>query len=413
MTQRRNLMKPLAAVMPPRHMAHLVASRSYLSYSKEALQDKLKHNPYSYIQVINPDASSHVDSPRGTSGFYEAVRQGYDAFKNQGWLQESPQQEWLVYRQSQGAESWTGIVCNLDLGLCRDGRLKTHEQTLETREGMFANFLEHVGFHAEPILCAHPNRGQGHADAATILASVTEDSAHTDFMTADGVRHQIWRVDATSPQGHVLNEAWNQTDALYLADGHHRLASSQRLAKARPDLPGAQEILAFVVPQDDLTIHGFHKEIRGVHADTDAIDQALNALGCDVHRVLDGREMPSQPGEILVMHRGTTWSLVRPEGEEGTDAEWVNVHLLGRVLGVEDPRNDPKLRHRPAVERPSTGWLSSLKDHDDRLLVLIHPIPFDQIIDVADREGTLPPKSTWVEPKLRSALFIHEFDTEP
>lgn len=413
MTQRGNLMKPLAAVMPPRHMAHLVASRSYLSYSKEALQDKLKHNPYSYIQVINPDASSHVDSPRGTSGFYEAVRQGYDAFKNQGWLQESPQQEWLVYRQSQGAESWTGIVCNLDLGLCRDGRLKTHEQTLETREGMFANFLEHVGFHAEPILCAHPNRGQGHADAAKILASVTEDSAHTDFMTADGVRHQIWRVDATSPQGHVLNEAWNQTDALYLADGHHRLASSQRLAKARPDLPGAQEILAFVVPQDDLTIHGFHKEIRGVHADTDAIDQALNALGCDVHRVLDGREMPSQPGEILVMHRGTTWSLVRPEGEEGTDAEWVNVQLLGRVLGVEDPRNDPKLRHRPAVERPSTGWLSSLKDHDDRLLVLIHPIPFDQIIDVADREGTLPPKSTWVEPKLRSALFIHEFDAEP
>ena len=57
--------------------------------------------------------------PRGTSGFYEAVRQGYDAFKNQGWLQESPQQEWLVYRQSHGAESWTGIVCNLDLGLCR------------------------------------------------------------------------------------------------------------------------------------------------------------------------------------------------------------------------------------------------------------------------------------------------------
>ncbi|HAY56992.1 MAG TPA: hypothetical protein DCX49_06095, partial [Flavobacteriales bacterium] len=108
MTQRGNLMKPLAAVMPPRHMAHLVASRSYLSYSKEALQDKLKHNPYSYIQVINPDASSHVDSPRGTSGFYKAVRLGYDAFKNQGWLQESPQQEWLVYRQSHGAKSWTG-----------------------------------------------------------------------------------------------------------------------------------------------------------------------------------------------------------------------------------------------------------------------------------------------------------------
>ena len=57
MTERRALMRPLAAVTPPRHMAHLVASRSYLSYQKSELQDKLKHIPYSYIQFINPDTS--------------------------------------------------------------------------------------------------------------------------------------------------------------------------------------------------------------------------------------------------------------------------------------------------------------------------------------------------------------------
>ena len=63
------LMRPLAAVTPPRHMAHLVASRSYLSYQRAELQDKLKHNPYSYIQVINPDHSREVEEPRGTRIF--------------------------------------------------------------------------------------------------------------------------------------------------------------------------------------------------------------------------------------------------------------------------------------------------------------------------------------------------------
>ena len=67
-------MQPLAAVTPPRHMAHLVASRSYLSYDDLELQDKLKHNPYSYIQVINPDASRDANVPRGTSAFFEEVR---------------------------------------------------------------------------------------------------------------------------------------------------------------------------------------------------------------------------------------------------------------------------------------------------------------------------------------------------
>ena len=69
MTGKGLLMQPLAAVTPPRHMAHLVASRSYLSYDDLELQDKLKHNPYSYIQVINPDASRDVKVPRGTAAF--------------------------------------------------------------------------------------------------------------------------------------------------------------------------------------------------------------------------------------------------------------------------------------------------------------------------------------------------------
>ena len=63
MTLTRNLLQPFAAVTPPRHMAHLVASRSYLSYSPAELQDKLRYNPYSYIQVINPDVSRAVKTP--------------------------------------------------------------------------------------------------------------------------------------------------------------------------------------------------------------------------------------------------------------------------------------------------------------------------------------------------------------
>ena len=123
MTQTRHLMQPIAAVTPPRHMAHLVASRSYLSYQKDELLDKLKHNPYSYIQVINPDASGEVLAPRGTSAFFREVRKGYDAFKERGWLQDAPGEEWIVYRQSTEDHSWTGVVCNLDLNLCAKGRL--------------------------------------------------------------------------------------------------------------------------------------------------------------------------------------------------------------------------------------------------------------------------------------------------
>ena len=290
-------MQPLAAVTPPRHMAHLVASRSYLSYHKEELRDKLKHNPYSYIQVINPDASREVNAPRGSAAFFREVRMGYTQFKERGWLREADFEEWIVYRQSNQGQSWTGVVCNLDLSLCANGGLKTHEQTLANREVLFASFLNEVGVHAEPILCARPDDNPDSGRATAMLHDLTSHTPHTDFMTADGVRHEIWRTGAHTGAGRDFARAWQDCDTLYLADGHHRLASSQRLAQAHPELEGAQRILAFVVPEAQLTILGFHKEVSDVEMNLSELESALkNASHCNVQTLQDATSTPSMPG---------------------------------------------------------------------------------------------------------------------
>ncbi|MDA0946719.1 MAG: hypothetical protein RLZZ314_264 [Bacteroidota bacterium] len=415
MTKARALMVPLAAVTPPRHMAHLVASRSYLSYTRAELQDKLKHNPYSYIQVINPDASREVEVPRGTPEFFKEVRAGYDDFKARGWLVDAEELEWLVYRQSTDVHAWTGVVCNLDLERCGTGGLRTHEQTLETRESLFASFLEAVGFHAEPILVACPDDALGASESMACLQDVVAQRPHTDFMTADGVRHELWRIPAHGESGQAFGQAWSQAEVLYLADGHHRLASSQRLASARPDLPGAGLILAYVVPQRDLTIQGYHKEIKDVQMSADALGKALER--CPNAAVVGGDSasndvtLPDSPGEIVVEYQGVVWRIRRTsESPEATDADWVQHHLIRDVFGIVDARNDARLNHLPEAQRPEGGWRVRAAQHPNRALVLLHAIPFDQIRDVADAQGTLPPKSTWVEPKIRSALFIHEFD---
>ena len=40
----------------------------------------------------------------------------------------------------------------------------------------------------------------------------------------------------------------------------------------------------------------------------------------------------------------------------------------------------------------------------------LFPIKIDQIKQVADMDMTMPPKSTWIEPKLRSGLTIYNID---
>ena len=40
------IVRPFKAIRPTRDKANLVASRSYLSYSDETLEEKLEHNPF-------------------------------------------------------------------------------------------------------------------------------------------------------------------------------------------------------------------------------------------------------------------------------------------------------------------------------------------------------------------------------
>jgi uncharacterized protein (DUF1015 family) len=43
----------------------------------------------------------------------------------------------------------------------------------------------------------------------------------------------------------------------------------------------------------------------------------------------------------------------------------------------------------------------------------MHPTSPDELLAVADAGEIMPPKSTWFEPKLRSGLFVHEFERVP
>ena len=120
-----NLVRPFRLIQPPRHLAHLVASRSYISYEKSELKDKLIRNPYSYLQVINPDTDRKLDANRGSKEYFREIRTVYDEFLKNGWLVGGDNACYVIYRQISPTHSFTGIVALLDLPKCEEGALLT------------------------------------------------------------------------------------------------------------------------------------------------------------------------------------------------------------------------------------------------------------------------------------------------
>jgi uncharacterized protein (DUF1015 family) len=411
-----SLIRPFRLVQPPRHLAHLVASRSYLSYDKSGLKDKFTHNPYSYLQIINPDAADDIEAERGTIEFFKEVRKGYDKFFELGWFEGTDGPGYAIYRQITPQATFTGIVAVLDIAKCEDGALLTHELTIEKREDLFVSYLETVGFHSEPILCARKPGHKGEAELNTVISNIIEGrEADCDFSTTDRVRHSVWWVNPELNEG--LSEVLAPIEALYLADGHHRLASSIKMLHRNPNELGVDRILAFILPAKELNILGYHREVRNWDGDIELLITKIEGLD-SVLRIekLDDRE--SCHGCIDIITNQGERRIVLKDDKSGTriDAGWLNDEILKPFLDIVDPRNSPNLKYIAATNVSSNKnhkLKDVVKDLNNKIIFVLHPIPIDKIITVSDAGETLPPKSTWVEPKLRSGLFVYEFGLHP
>ena len=52
---------------------------------------------------------------------------------------------------------------------------------------------------------------------------------------------------------------------------------------------------------------------------------------------------------------------------------------------------------------------SKIDKLENGTLLKLFPHTMDEIIQIADSGETMPPKSTWIEPKIRSGVTIYEY----
>ena len=183
-----------------------------MTYSEEELAHKLGTNPFSFLHVLQRR------SPQADARF-TGVRTGYEDFLADGYLIPDAEPHLYLYRQQWSGQTFVGYLGLVSLEDYRAGRIIKHEQTLEAREALFARYLETVGFHAEPVLLTHPPIAELSATAAQIAAT----DPLLDFATTDGAVHTLWAVPAPEP----IQAALAKLGRLYIADGHHRMASSE------------------------------------------------------------------------------------------------------------------------------------------------------------------------------------------
>jgi uncharacterized protein (DUF1015 family) len=404
------VVRPFRAIRPVPDKVHLIVSRSYITYADEALEQKLSSNPYSFIHIINPDFHDDDRADPGSRELFIKVRNRYDEFMEHGYLMQDDSPGFYVYEQTHEAGfTIRGLIAATSNQDYLDGRIKRHEQTLAPREKMFKDYLEVTGFNAEPVLLAYPDS----PTVEDVMDRVIGHSPMYDFSTTDRVRHRLWRLD--DPEFiQSVQEVFSAMDAFYIADGHHRTASSALLTSesaTRTQRVAARDFcMSFLVPASQIHIEPFHRLVRDVGGR--GRDEILSELS-DSMKVVGPMDDPGRllKGQMGLYVEGDWFRLETDCPADVLDASYCSSHILAPMFGITDLRSDKRIRFFEG----GTG-LVPLKEVVDSgeaaLAIALSPASIDDVIRIADAEETMPPKTTWVLPKLRSALTIYDLESD-
>tara|TARA_B100001123_G_C14950355_1_gene883420 strand:- start:371 stop:823 length:453 start_codon:yes stop_codon:yes gene_type:complete len=96
---------------------------------------------------------------------------------------------------------------------------------------------------------------------------------------------------------------------------------------------------------------------------------------------------------------------------DNLDINILNNYCLKPHLNIKDVNNDERIRFIAGCH-----GLKALEDkvdqNKDSVAFSIFPSNINDVIEVADNNLTMPPKTTWFDPKPLDGLVVYEFDQD-
>lgn len=409
---------PFRGTRPVRDKVHLVASRSYVSYTPANLKGKLNTNPFSFIHIINPDYNSTGRKSRGKEKF-RRIREKYLEFIRQGIFKKEAKPVYYLYEQRFHEHTYIGVIAGISVADYQSGHILKHEATLQKRENMFAEYLKTTGFNAEPVLLTH----RGSDDLRVTLERIKQERPEYEFTTADRAEHRVWIVE-DSLDMNFITQYYDSIDELYIADGHHRTASSATLSEwVNGENKGNSEaphfFMALLIADDSLHIDSFYRLVSVVDTECDKLIKSLGELFELTLSSTPPRNEDLAFHEFSMYLNGKWYLLKLKELQKKStrpidqlDAQILTDTILTPLLGIGDLRSDPRISFEPGFIK-SEDIARKVDKGTFAIAFGMRPVEMDQMRSIAKSGCVMPPKTTYIEPKLRSGLVIYDLKETP
>lgn len=408
------IIKPFRALRPPVNLAEKVAALPYDVMNTEEAIGMASGNPHSFLHVSRPEIDLPADVDIHSEPVYAKGKENLGRFIADGVLIQDQEEYYYVYRQVMGSVTQTGLVVCSGIDDYQSGIIRKHELTRADKEEDRVKHIDYLDANDEPVFYTFRHD----SEIAAQLETVTSSAPEYEFTANDGVSHTLWVIrDRNCIES--LTKAFEAIPFLYVADGHHRSAAASRVRELRrginPAHTGKEEynyFLTVIFPDNELNIMPYNRVVKDLNGHSIAEFMTLLGRSFEITPLSELQD-PAERHNFGMYLSGRWYELTARE-ESFDESDPVNRldvsilqnNLLSPILGIRNPRIDQRIHFVGGIR--GSRELERLVDSGEyEVAFSLYHTTIDELMDLADADKIMPPKSTWFEPKLRSGLFVH------
>ena len=355
----------------------------------------------------------NVELIASPDSFFSTVRDDYVQYYQNGFFRTTNENAFYILEIRTGDRVSSGLVVALDVTDYSKGKIVRHEQTIASSEQEMLKVLLQRGAMVKPVLLSHPavpeitkemqRLKRKHKPMISVKTSLGEN------------QYALYKIPAEEAK-EIMQYYKSMVPKVYIADGHHRCSTGEKLLKFQ----GSQGkdyslILAALFPFDQLDILDYNRVVElPYHMKLTKFIAAVSRVAYLDH--LDGPAKPEQKHD-LTMCIQEEWYRLRwkddvlkkyKKGPAILDAYLLDKEILENILGIKDIRTDNRVDYVPGNLGPEKVQ-EKARVSDHHVGFCIYPVQFQELVKVSDSGGTLPPKSTWFEPRMLNGFIVKAY----
>lgn len=351
------------------------------------------------LAASDPHNVVRLDLPSGDDCYTEAGR-CLDRWIAEGVLvRDEP--VFYGYRMSwddvdTGPGSTTGVLGALELSRPGEGGILPHEQTTKKAKTDRLDLLRGARANLSAVWGLSPAVG------LAALCEPAEDADVWEWADADGVVHVLWVIDDPVVMGRIADVV--ASDAVVIADGHHRYETSLAYRDERVagdgDAGDAAAALVYLVElsEDQLRVGPIHRLVDGLPEGFDllrALEPFFDVSTGPVPATV--REMEAAGVMVLVLTDRRV--ALRPRDGAFEGVRDLDTSRLDAALADLPP-------HTLTYQHGVDAIAAKVAAGEAQAGVLMRPATVGQILEIAHGGERMPPKTTFFWPKPRTGAVF-------